>query len=88
MKHNVLLSALLVLFGASVSVAQEKVSSGEYVAKDLPCDMVFVKRVQARSEVLYNERFTTYPLFFTAGRLTGPLHSEPLRKDRNAKATV
>jgi hypothetical protein len=58
MKRHALLNALALLLCASVSVAQEKASRGEYIAKDLPCDFVFVKRVQTRSEVLYNTRFT------------------------------
>ena len=41
---------------------------------DLPCDMVFVKRVQTRSEVLYNTRFTAGGNLFVLRR-DGTLHN-------------
>ena len=56
MEYRALLSALAVLLCASGSVAQEKSTRGEYVAGDLPCDIVFVKQVLTRSEVLSTTR--------------------------------
>ena len=82
MRYNVLLSALAVLLCTSVSVTQENASNGEYVAKDLPCDIVFVKRVQTRSEVLYNTRFTPGGNLFVLRR-DGTLHNLTQLKSGN-----
>lgn len=73
-KHNVLLIALAVLLCGSVSFAQKKASSGEYIAKDSLCDIVFVERVQTTSEVLYNTRFTPSGNLFVLRR-DGTLHN-------------
>jgi len=76
MIDRVLPSALAVLLCASVSVAQENASSGEYVAKDLPCDIVFVKRVLTGpyTSVLYNTRFQPGGNLFVLRR-DGALHN-------------
>jgi len=61
MRNWLHVSVLIVLLSSGMCAAQDKKSQpareAEFIGKDLPCDIVFVKRNQSESAVHFNTRF-------------------------------
>ena len=72
MKQRVLLAMLTALLFSSPLFAQDK--KKEFIAKDLPCDIVFMKRNQSSSAIHFNTRFEPGGNLFVL-RKDGTLHN-------------
>jgi len=74
MRRRFPLAALIVTLWVGTLPAEEQIPKGEFIAKDLPCDLVFMKRNQSSSAIHFNTRFEPGGNLFVLKR-NGTLHN-------------